>query len=407
MAKKKPDNVLVGLDLGTTKVCAIVGEVKENGQVDIIGIGISPSHGLKKGVVVNIDSTVESIKKAVQEAELMAGVEIGSVFVGISGGHIKGINSRGVAAIKNREVGSADVARAIDGARAVNIPMDQQILHVLPQEFIIDDQDGIKDPLGMSGTRLDVKVHIITGAVTAIQNIVKSCSRAGLHVNDLVLQPLASSRAVLTQEEQELGVVVVDIGGGTTDMAFFLEGSLWHTEVLPIGGNQVTNDIAIGLRTPASEAEKIKIKYGCALSSLVKHEETLDVPSVGGRPPRLLSRQILCEIIEPRVEELFSLVQQRLKKTGFEDMFASGVVLTGGTALMEGVQDAAERCLGLPIRRGAPRNIGGLMDVVNSPIYATGVGLVIYGAENSQDAPRKFKAGRAGGGFWKWLGEYI
>ena len=404
---KKPNNVLVGLDLGTTKVCAIVGEVKDDGKVDIIGIGISPSHGLKKGVVVNIDSTVESIKKAVHEAELMAGVEINSVYVGISGGHIKGMNSRGVAAIKNREVGSADVARAIDGARAVNIPMDQQILHVLPQEFIIDDQDGIKDPHGMSGTRLDVKVHIITGAVTAIQNIVKSCSRAGLHVNDLVLQPLASSRAVLTSEEQELGVVVVDIGGGTTDLAFFLEGSLWHTEVLPIGGNHLTNDIAIGLRTPASEAEKIKIKYGCALSSLVKHEETLDVPSVGGRPPRLLSRQILCEIIEPRVEELFGMVQQRLKKTGFEDMFASGVVLTGGTALMEGAQDAAERYLGLPIRRGVPRNIGGLMDVVNSPIYATGVGLVLYGAENAQEAPRKFRSSGSLKRLWKWMEGFV
>ena len=404
---KKPNNVLVGLDLGTTKVCAIVGEVKDDGQVDIIGIGISPSHGLKKGVVVNIDSTVESIKKAVQEAELMAGVEINAAYVGISGNHIKGMNSRGVAAIKNREVGPADVARAIDGARAVNIPMDQQILHVLPQEFIIDDQDGIKDPHGMSGTRLDVKVHIITGAVTAIQNIVKSCSRAGLHVNDLVLQPLASSRAVLTSEEQELGVVVVDIGGGTTDLAFFLEGSLWHTEVLPIGGNHLTNDIAIGLRTPASEAEKIKIKYGCALSSLVKHEESLDVPSVGGRPPRLLSRQILCEIIEPRVEELFGMVQQRLKKTGFEDMFASGVVLTGGTALMEGVQDAAERYLGLPIRRGTPRNIGGLMDVVNSPIYATGVGLVLYGAENAQTAPSKFRGNGSLKRLWKWVEGFV
>jgi len=407
VAKKKPDNILVGLDLGTTKVCAIVGQIKEDGKVDVIGIGISPSHGLKKGVVVNIDSTVESIKKAVQEAELMAGVEINSVYVGISGGHIKGINSRGVAAIKNREVGPADVARAIDGARAVNFPMDQQILHVLPQEFIIDDQDGIKEPLGMSGTRLDVKVHIITGAVTAIQNIVKSCSRAGLNVSDLVLQPLASSRAVLTAEEQELGVVVADIGGGTTDLAFFLEGSLWHTEVLPIGGNHLTNDIAIGLRTPASEAEKIKIKYGCALASLVKHEETLDVPSVGGRPPRLLSRQILCEIIEPRVEELFGMIQQRLKKTGFEDMFASGVVLTGGTALMEGAQDAAERHLGLPVRKGTPRNIGGLTDVVNSPIYATGVGLVIYGAENLQESPRKFRSSGSAGRFWKWLGEYI
>ncbi len=404
---KKADNIIVGLDLGTTKVCAIVGEIKDGGQVDVIGIGISPSHGLKKGVVVNIDSTVESIKKAVEEAELMAGVEINSVYVGISGGHIKGINSRGVAAIKNKEVGPTDVARAIDGARAVNIPMDQQILHVLPQEFIIDDQDGIREPIGMSGVRLDVKVHIITGAVTSIQNIVKSCSRAGLHVIDLVLQPLASSRAVLTPEEQELGAVVVDIGGGTTDMAIFLEGSLWHTEVLPIGGNHLTNDIAIGLRTPASEAEKIKIKYGCALSSIVKHEETLDVPSVGGRPPRNLSRQILCEIIEPRVDELFGMVQQRLKKTGYEDMCASGIVLTGGTALMEGLQEAAERTFGLPIRRGTPRNIGGLMDVVNSPVYATGVGLVLYGAENQQEAPRKFKGGGALNKFWKWLGEYI
>ncbi len=403
---KKPDNVLVGLDLGTTKVCAIVGEVKEGGHVDVVGIGISPSHGLKKGVVVNIDSTVESIKKAVQEAELMAGVEIGSVYIGISGSHIKGINSRGVVAIKNKEVAQTDIARVIDAARAVNIPMDQQVLHVLPQEFIIDDQDGIKDPLGMYGVRLEAKVHIITGALTSIQNIVKSCSRAGLRVNDLVLQPLASSRAVLTAEEQNLGVVVVDIGGGTTDIALFLEGSLWHTEVLPIGGNHLTNDIAIGLRTPASEAEKIKIKYGCALASMVKHEETLDVPSVGGRPPRQLSRQILSEIIEPRVEELFGMVQQRLKKTGFEDMFASGIVLTGGVALMEGVQEAAERFLGLPIRRGTPRNIGGLMDVVNSPIYATGVGLVLYGAENQREQPRTFR----GGGLnrlWKWLGEYI
>lgn len=404
---KKPDTIIVGLDLGTTKVCAIVGELKETGQVDIIGIGISPSHGLKKGVVVNIDSTVESIKKSVEEAEHMAGVEIQSVYVGISGSHIKGINSRGVVAIRNKEVVPTDMARVIDAARAVNIPMDQQILHVLPQEFIIDDQDGIKDPLGMFGVRLEAKVHIITGARTSIQNIEKSCHRAGLHVNDLVLQPLASSRAVLTTEEQDLGAVVVDIGGGTTDVALFLEGSLWHTEVLPIGGNHLTNDIAIGLRTPASEAEKIKIRYGCALSSLVKHEETLDVPSVGGRPPRLLSRQILSEIIEPRVEELFGMVQQRLKKTGFEDMFASGIVLTGGTALMEGLPEAAERFLGLPIRRGAPRNIGGLMDVVNSPIYATGVGLVLFGAENQEPAPRKFRPGGTMSKFWKWLGEYI
>ena len=404
---KKPDNVLVGLDLGTTKVCAIVGEVKDGGQVDIIGIGVSPSNGLKKGVVVNIDSTVESIRKAVHEAELMAGVEINNVYVGVCGGHIKGLNSRGVAAIKNKEVGPADIARAIDGARAVNIPMDQQVLHVLPQEYIIDDQDGIKDPLGMSGVRLDVKVHIISGAVTSIQNIVKSCSKAGLQVSDLVLQPFASSRAVLTDEERDLGVIVVDIGGGTTDMAVFLEGSLWHTEVLPIGGNHLTNDIAIGLRTPASEAEKIKIKYGCALSSLVKHEETLDVPSVGGRPSRLLSRQILCEIIEPRVEELFGMIQQRLKKTGYEDLCASGIVLTGGVALLEGIQDAAERFIGLPVRRGTPKNIGGLMDVVNSPIYATGVGLVLHGAANQREAPRKFRRNDMLNRFFKRLGEYI
>lgn len=404
---KKNENVLVGLDLGTTKVCAIVGEIKEGGQVDIIGIGISPSHGLKKGVVVNIDSTVESIKKAVQEAELMAGVDINSVFVGITGGHIKGINSRGVVGIKTREVGPHDVSRAIDAASAVSIPADQKILHVLPQEYLIDDQDGIKSPLGMSGTRLEVKVHIITGAETAIQNIVKSCSRAGLHVHDLALQPLASSKAVLTTEEQELGVVVADIGGGTTDLAFFLGGSLWHTEVLPIGGHHFTNDIAIGLRTPYSEAEKIKIKHGCALASLVKNDEMLEIPSMGGRPPRTLSRQILCEIIEPRMEELFGMVQQRLKKTGFEDMYASGVVLTGGTSLMEGMQEAADRYLGQPIRRGTPRSIGGLMDVVNSPIYATGVGLVLYGAANLHEAPRKFKAGGPVGRFFKMLGDYI
>ena len=404
---KKPNNMIVGLDLGTTKVCAIVGEVKDAGQVDIIGIGISPSHGLKKGVVVNIDSTVESIRKAVKEAELMSGVQINSVFVGISGDHIKGIESKGVAAIKSREVAAADVARAIDTARSINIPGTQQILHILPQEFIIDDQDGIREPLGMSGTRLDVKVHIITGAVTAIQNIVKSCSRAGLHVNDLVLQPLASSRAVLTTEEQELGVVVVDIGGGTTDMALFREGSLFYTGVLPIGGNHVTNDIAIGLRTPQSEAEKIKIKHGCAMASLVKHEDMLEVPSVGGRPPRLLSRQILCEIIEPRVAELFEIVQQRLRTTGSEDMIASGVVLTGGTALMEGMQDAAEKYLGMPIRRGAPKNIGGLMDVVNSPIYATGVGLVLYGAENQQGTPGRFGGGGVMNRIMKWISDIL
>ncbi|MDA8099272.1 MAG: cell division protein FtsA [Nitrospiraceae bacterium] len=405
---KKADNVIVGLDLGTTKVCAIVGEVKDGGQVDVIGIGTSPSHGLDKGVVVNIESTVESIRKAVKDAEMMAGVEIGAVFVGISGEHIKGFESRGVAAIKSREVGTADVERAIDTARSINIPGTHQILHVLPQEFVIDDLEGIKDPHGMSGTRLDVKVHIITGAVTAIQNIVKSCSRAGLHViGDPVLQPLASSQAVLTAEEMEIGVCVVDIGGGTTDMALFRDGSIFYTGVIPVGGNHVTKDITVGLRTPTSDAERIKIKHGCALASLVKHEDMIEVPTTGGRPSRLLSRQILCEIIEPRVAELFELVSHRLRSTGSEDMIASGVVLTGGTALMEGMQDAAEKYLGMPVRRGAPKNIGGITDIVNSPVYATGVGLVLYGAEHHHVAPRGFRGGGVLQNLWKKLGEFI
>jgi cell division protein FtsA len=404
---KKPDNIVVGLDLGTTKVCAIVGEVKDAGEVDVIGLGFSPSEGLKKGVVVNIDKTVESIRKAVKEAELMSGVSINTVYVGISGEHIKGLTSKGMSVIAKQEVGQADINRAIDTARNINIPGTHQVLHVLPQEFIIDEQGGILEPLGMSGARIEVKVHIITGAVTAIQNIVRSCSRAGLHVNDLVLQPLASARAVLTGEEQEIGVAVVDVGGGTTDMALFREGSLFYTGVIPVGGNLVTSDITIGLRTSTSEAERIKIKHGCALASLVKHEDTIEVPSVGGRPPRLLSRQILCEIIEPRIGELFELVQQRLRSTGSEDMIASGVVLTGGTALMEGMQDAAEKYLGMPVRRGAPRNIGGLMDVVNSPIYATGVGLVLYGAENCRPSPGGLRSAGLLKRIGKWFGEFI
>lgn len=404
---KKPDNIVVGLDLGTTKVCAIVGEMKDSGQVDVIGLGFSPSEGLKKGVVVNIDKTVESIRKAVKEAELMAGVMINTVYVGISGEHIKGLTSKGMSVIQRQEVGPADVNRAIDTARNINIPGTHQILHVLPQEFIIDEQGGILEPLGMSGARLEVKVHIITGAVTAVQNIVKSCSRAGLNVNDLVLQPLASARAVLTNEEQEIGVAVVDIGGGTTDMALFREGSLFYTGVIPVGGNLVTSDITIGLRTSTSEAERIKVKHGCALASLVKHEDTIEVPSVGGRPPRLLSRQILCEIIEPRVAELYELIQQRLRSTGAEDLIASGVVLTGGTALMEGMQDAAEKYLGMPVRRGAPKNIGGLMDVVNSPIYATGVGLVLYGAENYRPSAGGFRPGGLLKRIGKWFGEFV
>jgi cell division protein FtsA len=379
----KRDNIVVGLDIGTTKICAIVGEVKEDGRIDIIGIGSHPSHGLRKGVVVNIESTVESIKKAVEEAELMAGVEINAVFTGIAGSHIKSFNSRGVIAIKDREISRADVERVIEAAKAVAIPLDREILHVLPQEFAIDDQDGIKEPLGMSGVRLEAEVHIVTGAVTSAQNIIKSCNRAGLDVLDIVLEPLASSHSVLSNDEKELGVAVVDVGGGTTDLAIFVEGGIWHTAVIAIGGNHLTNDIAVGLRTPAAEAEKIKKRYGCALTNMVRDDETIEVASVGGRPPRVLSRQVLAEIIEPRIEEIFGLVLKEFRKTGFEDRIASGVVITGGTAIMEGIPEGAERVMEMPARRGLPMNIGGLVDVVNSPMYATGVGLVLFGAQQT------------------------
>lgn len=380
MAKK--EQVIVGLDIGTTKVCVTVGVKNEEEKIEIIGIGTSPSKGLRKGVVVNVDSTVETIKKAVEEAELMAGCEITSVYAGIAGGHIKSLNSRGVVAIKDREVGKGDVERVIDAAKAISIPMDREVLHVFPQEFIVDDQDGIKDPIGMSGVRLEAEVHIVTGAVTSVQNIIKSCNRAGLEVKDIVLEPFASSLAVLTPEERELGVALVDFGGGTTDLAIFLDGSIWHTSVLALGGNNVSNDISVGIRTPISEAERIKIKYGCAKTSLVRDDETIEVPSVGGRPPRILSRQILSEIIEPRVEELFSLVKREIIKTGYEDMIASGLVITGGTSILEGMVEVGEEIMELPARQGTPRDIGGLVDVVSSPMYATAVGLVQYGSQN-------------------------
>ncbi len=380
MAKK--DQLVVGLDIGTTKICVIAGNKNEEGMIEIIGIGTSPSKGLRKGVVVNIDSTVESIKKAVEEAELMAGCEVTSVYTGIAGGHIKSLNSRGVVAIKEREVNRGDVERVIDAARAISIPIDREVLHVFPQEFIVDDQDGIKDPLGMSGVRLEAEVHIVTGAVASVQNIIKSCNRAGLEVKDIVLEPFASSLAVLTSEERELGVALVDVGGGTTDLAIFLDGSIWHTSVITLGGNNISNDISVGIRTPISEAERIKIKYGCAGTSMVRDDETIEVPSVGGRPPRVLSRQILSEIIEPRVEELFSLVKREIIKTGYEDMIASGLVLSGGSSIMEGMVEIAEEVMGMPARCGTPQDIGGLVDVVSSPMYSTAVGLVQYGFQN-------------------------
>ncbi len=378
----KHEDILVGLDVGTTKICTIVAEVIDDKRLDIIGIGTHPSHGLKKGMVVNIESTVNAIKRSVEEAELMAGIDIGLVYTGIAGGHIKGFNSRGVIAVKDQEVTQMDIDRVLDAARAQAIPLDREILHVLPQEFIVDSQDGIKAPLGMSGVRLEVLVHIITGAVTAAQNIVKSIQRAGLDMEEMILQPLASSEAILTPEEKELGVAVVDIGGGTTDIATFVDGGIRHTAVLPIGGGHFTNDIAIGLRTPREDAEKIKISHGCALIEMVKEDEEIDVPSVGGRPPRKLSVQLLAEIIEPRAEELFSLVAREIENMKDEDKIASGMVITGGTSSLRGMAELAERVLGLPVRVGKPEGIGGLVDVVNAPAFATGVGLTLYAFRN-------------------------
>lgn len=379
MAKK--ENVIVGLDIGTTKICAIVGEIVEDG-IDIIGIGSAPSRGLRKGVVINIESTVESIRKAVEEAEAICGLEINSVYTGIAGGHIRGLNSHGICALKEKEVRPVDVEKAIDAAQAVAIPLDREVIHVIPQEFVVDEQDGIKDPIGMSGVRLEAKVHIVTAAVTSAQNIVKCANRAGLNVNDIILEQLAAAESTLSTEEKDLGVAIIDIGGGTTDLAVFSQGSLVHTSVLSIGGNHVTNDIAVGLRTPAAEAEKVKVRYGCALSSLVGREETIEVPSVGGQSERILSRQILAEIIEPRAEEIFTLIKQEIQKSGYEDMTASGIVLTGGSSLLEGMPELAEQIFNQPVRRGIPKGIGGLVEVVKSPLYATGVGLVLYGSRH-------------------------
>jgi cell division protein FtsA len=381
------DNLIVGLDLGTTKICCVVGEITSEG-VDVIGIGTSPSTGLRKGVVVNIDQTVKSIKRAVEEAELMAGREIRSVYTGIAGSHIKGFNSHGVIAVKGGEVSSRDVDRVIDAAKAVAIPLDREVIHILPQEYIVDEQRGIMDPLGMAGVRLEVKVHIVTGAVSSAQNIVRSCHRAGLDVEDIVLESLASAQAVLTEEEREIGVALVDIGGGTTDIAIFSNDSIRHTGVLAIGGTNLTNDIAFGLRTPMAAAEQIKVKYGCALADLVQDAEVIEVPSVGGRAPRKLSRHILAEICEPRMEELLALVDQELVRSGFKESIAAGVVLTGGAALIEGFQDLAEQIFNLPTRVGEPIGVGGLKDVVNSPMYATAVGLLKYGSEKQHEASR-------------------
>jgi len=389
MANAHDGRIIVGLDIGTSKVVAIVGELTPEGELEIIGIGSHKSTGLKKGVVVNIESTVQSIQRAVEEAELMAGCHIETVYVGIAGSHISSLNSHGIVAIKDREVMEQDLERVIDAAQAVAIPADQKVLHILPQEYLIDDQEGVKEPLGMSGVRLEAKVHLVTCAVNAAQNIEKCIRRCGLDVEDIILEQLASSYAVLTEDEKELGVCMVDIGGGTTDIAVFSEGAIQHTGVIPIAGDQVTNDIAMALRTPTPHAEEIKIKYACALAKLTGDDESIKVPSVGDRKPRHLSRQALAEVVEPRYDELFTLVQAELRRSGYEDLVAAGIVLTGGTSKMEGVVELAEEIFHMPVRLGSPQGIRGLTDIVNNPIYSTGVGLLLYGLQQSKEGHRK------------------
>jgi cell division protein FtsA len=407
MARVKKDEIVVGLDIGTTKIAAIVGEVTEEG-IDVIGIGTARSRGLRKGVVINIDATVHDIQQAIREAEHMAGCDISTVYAGIAGGHIRGLNSHGIVAVKDKEVREADVQRVIEAAKAVAIPMDREVLHVLPQQYIIDEQDGVRDPLGMSGVRLEAKVHIATTSVTSAQNVVKCANRCGLQVADIVLEPLASAEAVVEDDEKELGVAMVDVGGGTTDIVIFSEGAIVHTAVLPLGGSHLTGDIAVGLRTPLESAEKIKKKYGCALPEAIEPDETMEVPSVGGRQPRRLSRRVLVEIVRMRLEEVFEHVKREIARSGYLESIAAGVVMTGGTTLMPGLPELVESVLGLPARRGAPRGIGGLVDVVRSPEYSTGVGLVLYGARGAEMIPRETAPVREGSVLRRmrgWIGE--
>ena len=382
--RKKERELIVGHDIGTTKIAAIVGALQPNGDLEILGIGTHPSKGLKKGVVVNIESTVKSIQRAVEEAEIMADCEIGSVSAGIAGSHIHGMNSHGIIAIRTREVTAIDVDRVVDAAKAIAIPSDHKILHTLPQEFIIDNQEGILEPMGMSGVRLEAKVHIVTGSISAAQNIVKCVRLCGLEAEDVVLEQLASSYAVLSEDEKELGVCMIDIGGGTTDIAVFTEAAIRHTAVIPVAGDQVTNDIAVFLRTPTHHAEQIKVKYACAISEMVDPHEEVAVPSIGDRPERRLARQGLAEVVGPRYEELFTLVQAELRRSGFEDVINAGIVLTGGSSKMEGAVELAEEIFHKPVRLGAPQNVQGMIDIVKTPVHATGVGLLIHAAKNRQ-----------------------
>ena len=381
MSRIREQNLIVGLDIGTSKIVAIVAELQADGNLKVVGLGQHPSRGLKKGVVVNIDSTVQAIQRALEEAELMADCKISSVFTGIAGSHIKSLNSHGMVKIKDAEVMQMDVDRVVETARAIALPTDQQILHILTQEFIIDGQEDVREPIGMSGMKLEVKVHIVTGAVSAAQNIVKCVKRCGLEVTDLVLQPLASSVAVLTEDEKELGVCLVDIGGGTTDIAVFKQGAIRHTAVIPIAGDQITNDVAVAFRTPTQSAEDIKVKHGCALRQLADPKEIVEVPGVDGRDPRELSVQTLAEVIEPRVVELYEFVLNELRRSGMEEMIASGIVITGGSSMMKGMVELGEEIFHMPVRLGLPRYVGGLSEVVGNPRYATGVGLVLMGKQ--------------------------
>lgn len=401
MATENEENMIVALDIGTSKVVAIVGAIGATGDLEIVGTGMHASSGLKKGVVVNIEATVTSIQRAIEEAELMAGCTIHSVYAGIAGSHIRSLNSHGIVAIRDREVQPLDVERVIDAARAVAIPADQEILHVLPQEYIIDDQEGVQEPIGMSGVRLEAKVHLVTCAANAAQNIKKCIRRCGLDVDDIVLEQLASSYAVLTDDEKQLGVALVDIGGGTSDIAIFTEGAIRHTGVIPIAGDQVTNDIAMALRTPTAHAEDLKIKYACALAKLARPEETVKVPSVGDRESRDMSRQLLAEVVEPRYDELFTLVQAEIRRSGFEELIAAGVVLTGGTSKMEGVTELAEEIFHMPVRIGAPVNVKGLSDIVNNPIYSTGVGLLHFGVQQQRREGRSETKKTNTNNYWK------
>ena len=398
MTKKNDRDLIVGLDIGTSKVVAIVAAPildagPSDNALEIIGIGSHPARGMKKGVVVNIESTVQSIQRAVEEAELMAGCQIHSVYAGIAGSHIRSLNSHGTVAIRDKEVTRGDIERAVDAAKAVHFPGDQELLHVMPQEYIIDNQEGIREPIGMSGVRLEAKVHLITGAVSAAQNISKCIERCGLSVDGIILEQMASSYSVLVEDEKELGVCLVDIGGGTTDIAIFVEGAIRHTAVIPIAGDQVTNDIAVALRTPTQYAEEIKMKYACALTQLAREDETIEVPSVGNRPPRQLARQTLAEVVEPRYEELLTLVQAELRRSGFEELLAAGVVLTGGSSKMEGVIELAEEVFHLPVRLGLPQHVGGLVEAVRNPIHATGVGLLLFGNEMETIGQSEIKSG--------------